>query len=802
MIESHPINPSQGINVGSLDTYGTGLQTLNLMKSADGWRVIDITTFEGGFPVDPALFDAQGWPTQMPVAGGAELQWATGVTWSEVLPKGNYVITWEGEGEFELFKSVVERGDHRIVFEVGDRGGTTLPDGIQIVIQDTDPEGVGNHLRNFKVFRLEDEAAIEAGEIWRPEYLDKIGDFRVLRTMAMQEINSSPIVEWDDIQQSAQKATWTIDVGGAPIGALVDLANETNSDLWVNVPHLATDDFVREMATYIRDNLDPDLRVYLEYSNEHWTPLFSQQQWFVDKGNAAFGEGFFNGPQYYVSRAADVATLFGEVFGAENDPRYFPLFTIAAGFIEWDAYVNALLNGPDAKANGGTAAVDGPFKAIAIDTYYDGGAGWSDNRETIKGWLANGQDYAVDKLYEVILGGSGLPNQTSIETLQARFEAWGEIARANGWQLLSYEGGTGFTNFDDPSDQAYTDLMMSMNRDPRISILSQQIIDAFQAAGGSIIAHFADFGRDGYFGNWATWEDVFTEQPFGRGNAFVDANHQTPTYVDERDGRVFIDDRLLEDADKGVRLEGGTQNDDLRGGIGSDILLGGGGDDTLDGDANPETAGDILIGGRGDDRYVVDSAADIVDEGIAFGGEADGYDRIVSTADFYWDFYSAGEWLEIAPDASDGGGVGSTAIGSVFSNAMVGNSSTNVLFGRGGSDVYIAGDGIDYISLSTLGLTADNAYDGVDGSNRIVVTPRSTGPVSYDIVFEFESGRDLVDVSSFAVANNLVSGLDVLARGVNDGRGNSYFVLGDGFDYLYLVGIEKEALSPDDFVTS
>ncbi|HMQ58461.1 MAG TPA: hypothetical protein PKE65_07925, partial [Rhizobiaceae bacterium] len=45
MIESHPINPSQGINVGSLDTYGTGLQTLNLMKSADGWRVIDITMF-------------------------------------------------------------------------------------------------------------------------------------------------------------------------------------------------------------------------------------------------------------------------------------------------------------------------------------------------------------------------------------------------------------------------------------------------------------------------------------------------------------------------------------------------------------------------------------------------------------------------------------------------------------------------------------------------------------------------------------------------------------------------------------
>ena len=43
-----------------------------------------------------------------------------------------------------------------------------------------------------------------------------------------------------------------------------------------------------------------------------------------------------------------------------------------------------------------------------------------------------------------------------------------------------------------------------------------------------------------------------------------------------------------------------------------------------------------------------------------------------------------------------------TIIGSMFSNQMIGNAGNNVLFGRGSSGTYRAGNGIDYISRRRL----------------------------------------------------------------------------------------------------
>lgn len=245
-------------------------------------------------------------------------------------------------------------------------------------------------------------------------------------------------------------------------------------------------------------------------------------------------------------------------------------------------------------------------------------------------------------------------------------------------------------------------------------------------------------------------------------------------------------------------LFGGEGSDLLRGDGGNDLLVGQAGDDTLDGGGNPGNLGDVLLGGAGNDTYLVDSALDFVDEGnfpVYAGYGFGGSDTIVSSANFFWDLYSIGERLVIAEGAADPGGAGTTAVGSVFSNAMIGNSGTNILFGRGGPDTYRAGDGIDYISLSTLGVPDAPGYVA-NGPNAVIVDPRQTGPVSYDIVFDFETGRDHIDVTAYHVA----SAAAVLARGVDDGQGNSYFVLGDGFDFVYLIGVPKSAVTAADFL--
>ncbi len=265
------------------------------------------------------------------------------------------------------------------------------------------------------------------------------------------------------------------------------------------------------------------------------------------------------------------------------------------------------------------------------------------------------------------------------------------------------------------------------------------------------------------------------------------------------------DDRVF-GGDGDDRVFGDSGNDTLFGQAGADALFGQAGNDTLDGGSNPEIGdpgaqGDILLGGEGDDTYFVDSGLDLVDEGIYFAGFGfGGTDTIVSTADFYWDIASVGEIVQVSEAVNDIGGDGVTIVGGVFDNTLVGHSGVDVIFGRGGSDVYRGGDGIDWYSLSTLGLTDENAYAGVNGVNTVVVEQRTSGAFSYDIVFEFETGKDKFDLRDYTIANSLTDGDDVLARTFNDGLGNCFTILGDGLDFLYIVGIVKENLSAEDFL--
>ena len=246
-------------------------------------------------------------------------------------------------------------------------------------------------------------------------------------------------------------------------------------------------------------------------------------------------------------------------------------------------------------------------------------------------------------------------------------------------------------------------------------------------------------------------------------------------------------------------LSGEAGNDTLLGGAGFDTLIGGDGDDVLDGGTNPSDQGDIMLGGAGDDTYYVDSTWDLVDEGSVFPDAGwGGTDTIISTANWFWDVYSVGEIDRIAENAADPTHAGVTFVGGIFDNVLYGHSGTDILFGRGGNDTYIPGDGIDWISLSTLGLTDQNAYAGVDGHNTIVATPRTSGPNSYDIIFEFDPSRDKVDVSAYG--DQYSSGADVLSHAVNDGAGNSFIALGDGLDYVYFVGLSKDQLLASDFV--
>ena len=59
---------------------------------------------------------------------------------------------------------------------------------------------------------------------------------------------------------------------------MIELANESQKDMWINIPVLATPQFVQSLAQLIYANLDSNLNVYVEYGNENWNGGFSQYE--------------------------------------------------------------------------------------------------------------------------------------------------------------------------------------------------------------------------------------------------------------------------------------------------------------------------------------------------------------------------------------------------------------------------------------------------------------------------------------------------------------------------------------------
>jgi hypothetical protein len=98
------------------------------------------------------------------------------------------------------------------------------------------------------------------------------------------------------------------------------------------------------------------------------------------------------------------------------------------------------------------------------------------------------------------------------------------------------------------------------------------------------------------------------------------------------------------------------------------------------------------------------------------------------------------------------------------------------------------------MSLSTLGVPDAPGYVA-DGVNTVLVRPSTRFGTSWDIVFEFEPGRDRLDVSRYGFAD----AASVLAL-FQDRSGSSYATLGPNGDVLWLTNINRAALSAGDFI--
>jgi len=154
--------------------------------------------------------------------------------------------------------------------------------------------------------------------VWNEEFLEEINFYSVLRFMDWLPTNKSPIKYWTErrLPNSVdQTAKFGAEVGVA-YEWMIDLCNRVEADIWLCMPHAADDDYVLQLANLVYANLDPKLKIHIEYSNEVWN--------FDVQGNYAEAQGAQLGitkQQYVAHRSAQMWQIFRNVFGDEFESR-------------------------------------------------------------------------------------------------------------------------------------------------------------------------------------------------------------------------------------------------------------------------------------------------------------------------------------------------------------------------------------------------------------------------------------------------------------------------------------------------
>ncbi len=319
-------------------------------------------------------------------------------------------------------------------------------------------------------------------------FLDAIAaaDFSTLRFMDWTHTNDDDptypaVTEWADRAQLTD-ATWLDDATGhergAPWETVVELANTTGLDVWINVPVAASDDYVAQLATLLHGGLDPDIAVYVEYSNEVWNGLFSQSAW-----NTARGQDLgLENVEAYAQRTAEIAQIFDGVFGpgALNDR----VRVVSSWQVGWSP--------PDDNYRRQMAHIDANFGPPAELIWGLGVAPYF-----------NAHDAADDATVQQLLDAMRASSDASVEGRSLVLEVAREYQLPGG--LLAYEGGP---DTGGGSEVNVAHRIEAQRHDEMGELIQHDLVDNWFGIGGGLFMHFTLDGPYSRYGCWGLTDDI------------------------------------------------------------------------------------------------------------------------------------------------------------------------------------------------------------------------------------------------------------------------------------------------------
>ena len=610
--------PSLGMNLGGLADWSTSYPFVNQFLMTRDWFTQTDSQWDSG-QADLLDLDANGWVRGFTEDDGAAPFRNVGTIWQTngtVFHPGVYVLDWQGTGDVQVASgaTVLSQEDGRITFRLNGA------EAVGINLFSTDPDNRGDYVRDMRLYHAEDSDLIEAGAIFNPAFLERIEDFRLLRFMDWGATNNSAVDGVEDMRPfDAARQTGE---GGASLAMMVELANQTRTDAWFTIPHLADQATIRAIATYVRDHLDEGLVARFEYSNEVWNWGFGQAQWAQAQAVATWGADVEGGwMQWYGRQASTMAMIVADVFGAETGTRALNVFSTQSG---WQGLEGYALDAPDWVAEGGMAPRDAPFHVYAIAPYFGGSVGSQDNAALVDQWVGMGEAGFRAAIAYIRSG----PDFDSLANIGTTIAYHAGVAQGLGWALEAYEGGQHIVDlqglFGGAEDPEQTGFFIALVRRPEFRQMYLDYFETWRENGGGLMAHFSDFGPPSRYGSWGIWDSVYS--PNTPRAVAVQAWNDTEEawWADARAESTFDDGVTLLDLAGRNYLAGRAQEDALfglagadlmRGRDGDDLMHGGAGNDTLSGHAdNDRLLGgvglDSLYGDRGNDELLGGAGAD------------------------------------------------------------------------------------------------------------------------------------------------------------------------------------------------
>lgn len=309
--------PVLGVHPGGL-AYWESPSMADAMATAEWLEFSEFQWGEGVSTYQNPQFSTKGLPKYLNNGKFLRVLLSGLHTEDASLHRGRVVLTWQGSADIRLVD-----GAQFVAAESNGAETGTISNGRRVYLY-----GADRNVGVMEIRAIDPSAPISAlhvwlsdpsdannksleNQLWHPKLLARIKDFpgSVLRTMDLTTTNANPQRDWADrrlptdarqvgVLNPRSPAPGAKNWDGGPVPGdrqtgvayehLISLANQTRQDLWLNIPHLASDEFIDQLALLLKHGsdgqtpyaskvanptfppLDSQLRVWIEFSNEIW----------------------------------------------------------------------------------------------------------------------------------------------------------------------------------------------------------------------------------------------------------------------------------------------------------------------------------------------------------------------------------------------------------------------------------------------------------------------------------------------------------------------------------------------------